>query len=150
MKKINLSILLILFYYLSYSQTNIQWIKYPSISPDGSQIAFGYKGDIYLVSSQGGIATPLTIHESQDMMPIWSQDGKTIAFASDRYGNFDVFTIPVDGGIPKRITFHSSADYPQDFSPDNKRILLQVLESSAIQISVFIAPDCLAIYILLI
>jgi Tol biopolymer transport system component len=33
------------------------------------------------------------------MMPVWSKDGKQIAFASDRYGNFDVFTLPVTGEL---------------------------------------------------
>jgi Tol biopolymer transport system component len=55
------------------------------------------------------------------MMPM-SKDGKQIAFASDRYGNFDVF-IPVTGGTPTRLTFNSAADYPYDFSPDSKNVL---------------------------
>lgn len=107
----------------SFAQENILWMRYPSISPDGSQIAFGYKGDLYLVASSGGIATPLTIHDSHDMMPVWSHDGKSIAFASDRYGNFDVFVMPVSGGTPQRLTHHSAADYPQDFTPDDRGIL---------------------------
>jgi len=123
MKKIFLVLALSLSSITLFSQETIQWIRYPSISPDGSKIAFGYKGDIYIVSSSGGIANPLTIHESQDMMPIWSHDGKTIAFASDRFGNFDVFTMSANGGTPKRLTFHSAADYPQDFTPDNKQVL---------------------------
>lgn len=99
------------------------WLRYPSISPDGKTIAFGYKGDIYLVNAQGGTAVPLTIHEAHDMMPVWSKDGKQIAFASDRYGNFDVFVLPVTGGTPTRLTYNSAADYPYDFSPDSKNVL---------------------------
>jgi tricorn protease len=105
------------------AQTEAAFMRFPSISPDGSKIAFGYKGDIYIVPSAGGMATPLTIHEAHDQMPIWSKDGKTIAFASDRHGNMDVFTIGVQGGTPNRITYHSSNDYPQDFSADSKQIL---------------------------
>ena len=67
------------------------WLRYPAISPDGKQIAFGYRGDIYLVPAKGGQAAPLTIHDAHDFMPVWSHDGKQIAFASDRHGNFDVF-----------------------------------------------------------
>ncbi|MDR0793697.1 MAG: PDZ domain-containing protein [Chitinophagaceae bacterium] len=99
------------------------WMRYPAISPDGKTIAFGYKGDLYRVDAAGGIATPLTIHEAQDMMPVWSHDGKSIAFASDRYGNFDVFVMPATGGAPVRLTYNSSADFPYDFSPDNKQVL---------------------------
>ena len=107
----------------AYSQNNPLWLRYPSISPDGKTIVFGYKGDIYRVDAKGGIAIPLTIHEAHDMMPVWSRDGKSIAFASDRYGNFDVFIIPSMGGDPVRLTYHSSPDYPTDFSIDNQQVL---------------------------
>lgn len=107
----------------AFSQSNPLWLRYPSISPDGKTIVFGYKGDIYRVDAKGGIAIPLTIHEAHDMMPVWSRDGKSIAFASDRYGNFDVFIIPAMGGDPLRLTYHSSPDYPTDFSIDNQQVL---------------------------
>ncbi|MBK9110051.1 MAG: PD40 domain-containing protein [Saprospiraceae bacterium] len=90
MKKCAITLSLLFTIASSFAQENILWMRYPNISPDGTQIAFGYKGDLYLVPATGGIATPLTIHESHDMMPVWSHDGKSIAFASDRYGNFDV------------------------------------------------------------
>ncbi|NML41979.1 peptidase S41 [Chitinophaga sp. G-6-1-13] len=108
---------------VTYAQENALWLRYPAISPDGKTIAFGYKGDIYRVDANGGVAVPLTIHEAQDMMPVWSHDGKYIAFASDRYGNFDVFVMPAEGGTPVRLTSNSSADYPYDFTPDNKQVL---------------------------
>ena len=105
------------------AQTTPLWMRYPAISPDGKTIAFGYKGDLYTVSTSGGVAVPLTIHEAHDMMPVWSHDGKYIAFASDRNGNFDVFIMPSTGGAPVRLTYNSSADYPYDFSPDDKRVI---------------------------
>ncbi|SEV89447.1 C-terminal processing protease CtpA/Prc, contains a PDZ domain [Chitinophaga sp. YR573] len=106
-----------------HAQDNALWLRYPAISPDGKTIAFGYKGDIYRVDVNGGVAVPVTIHEAQDMMPVWSHDGKQIAFASDRYGNFDVFVMPATGGTPVRLTYNSAGDYPYDFSPDNKQVL---------------------------
>lgn len=107
----------------TYAQDNALWLRYPAISPDGKTIAFGYKGDIYRVDVNGGVAVPVTIHEAQDMMPVWSHDGKYIAFASDRYGNFDVFVMPAEGGAPVRLTTNSAADFPYDFTPDNKQVL---------------------------
>lgn len=99
------------------------WLRYPAISPDGNTIVFGYKGDLYSVPATGGTAIPLTLNESQEEMPVWSHDGKSIAFASDRYGNFDVFIMPANGGEAKRLTFNSANDFPWDFSPDNTKVI---------------------------
>jgi tricorn protease len=99
------------------------WMRYTAISPDGQTIAFTYKGDLYTVPTNGGRAYPLTLHEGYDFMPVWSHDGKSIAFASDRYGNFDVFVMPAIGGEATRLTYHSSSDYPSDFTTDNQSII---------------------------
>jgi Tol biopolymer transport system component/C-terminal processing protease CtpA/Prc len=108
---------------VAFGQSEASWLRYPSISPDGSTIVFTYKGDLYRVAATGGTATPLTMHEAHDFMPVWSPDGKQVAFASDRYGNFDVYVMPVTGGEAKRITFHSAGEVPYSFSPDGKSIL---------------------------
>ena len=80
------------------------WMRDVKISPDGKQIAFCYKGDIYKVASTGGSAVRLTSHDSYESVPVWSPDGKQIAFASDRYGNNDVFIMNADGGSAVRLT----------------------------------------------
>ena len=123
MRSLLLSLVLLLTVGENIAQNNPLWMRYPAISPDGKTIAFGYKGDIYKVDATGGTAVPLTLHEAQDMMPVWSHDGKYIAFASDRYGNFDVFVMPSSGGIPTRVTYNSAADFPFDFSPDNSQLI---------------------------
>jgi tricorn protease len=99
------------------------WLRYPSISPDGHTVLFCFKGDVYKVSSDGGVAIPLTISESVEFSPVWSHDGKYIAFASNRYGNFDVFIMPAAGGEAKRLTYFSGWDIPTTFSPDDKEII---------------------------
>jgi tricorn protease len=99
------------------------WLRYPAVSPEGSAIAFCYKGDIYRVPAAGGQAVPLTIGEAYDYSPVWSHDGKWIAFASDRYGNFDVFLMPAGGGEARRLTAHSAADLPSSFTADDKAVL---------------------------
>ncbi len=105
------------------AQQDPLWLRYPAISPDGKNIVFSYKGDLYKVASSGGEATALTLHEAHDYMPVWSRDGKYIAFASDRYGNMDVYVMPSSGGEAKRLTYHSANDYPTDFTADGKSVL---------------------------
>lgn len=99
------------------------WLRYPTISPDGHSILFCNQGDIYKVPASGGQAVPLTIGEAYDVAPVWSHDGRSIAFASDRYGNFDVFIMPASGGEAKRLTHHSASDIPSGFSADDERVL---------------------------
>jgi tricorn protease len=106
-----------------YGQTAPNWLRYPTISPDGSKIVFTYKGDLFSVSSSGGKATQLTFHEAHDFKPVWSKDGKQIAFASDRYGNFDLFIMSSEGGEAKRLTYHSNDEIPFDFSADGQKVI---------------------------
>ncbi|MDE5959308.1 MAG: DPP IV N-terminal domain-containing protein, partial [Muribaculaceae bacterium] len=70
------------------------WLRDVKISPDGSTIAFTYKGDIYTVPSAGGAALRLTTSGSYESSPVWSPDGKQIAFSSDHHGSADVFVMP--------------------------------------------------------
>ena len=110
-------------WFQALAQQEALWLRYPAISPDGKTIAFGYKGDLYRVDVEGGTAIPLTLNSAHDQMPVWSRDGKQIAFASDRHGNFDVFVMPASGGEPVRLTYHSAGDFPYDFTPDGNNVL---------------------------
>jgi len=114
------------------AQETALWLRYPAISPDGQTILFCYKGDIYKVPSSGGQAVPLTISEAYDYAPVWSHDGKSIAFASDRYGNFDIYLMPAWGGEAKRLTFHSASDVPSGFTADDKNILFTSARQDAV------------------
>lgn len=114
-----------------------EWFLHSSISPDSKTIAFSYKGDIYTVPAKGGTARPLTIHNDWDGHPIWSQDGKSITFASDRNGNLDVYVMPAKGGKAKRLTYHSSHDIPQDFTKDGEGVLFTSSRMDSTQSTVF-------------
>jgi tricorn protease len=99
-----------------------EWMRYPSISPDGKTIAFAYQGDIFTVSVEGGEAKQITSHVGYDYMPVWSNDSRKLAFASNRHGNFDVFIVDRDGGVPTRLTYHSMHDYPYAFDPTDAKV----------------------------
>jgi tricorn protease len=106
----------------SYAATPL-WLRDVQISPDGTEIAFCYKGDIYKVPANGGTATQLTTQASYECSPIWSPDSKQIAFASDRNGNFDLFVMSADGGAARRLTTHSASEIPSTFTTDGNYIL---------------------------
>ena len=98
--------------------------RHPAPSPDGSQIAFSWQGDLWLVSASGGEARRLTAHPATERYPVWSRDGSMLAFASDRHGSLDVFVMRTDGAEgPRRLTFASVTDTPCDFTPDGSSVL---------------------------
>ncbi len=99
------------------------WMRYPAISPDGSTIAFEYRGDIYTVPTTGGHATAIVTHVAYDFSPVWSPDGKWIAYASDRNGNFDVFLVSSTGGYSKQLTVHTANEIPACFTPNGDSVL---------------------------
>ena len=124
MKKIfSLLFLFSILCYNALAQQPARWLRNPSISPDGKEIVFGYMGNLYKVSAEGGIAVPITTGSDYCTNAKWSHDGKLIAFSSNKYGNFDIFTMPSTGGIPTRITYNSKSDMAFDFTPDDKNIL---------------------------
>src|SRR5512132_4204839 len=97
--KLILSFAIVLFsFFALIVQDGALWLRYLAISPDGQTILFEYKGDIWSVPSTGGNAMPMTLSETYEFAPVWSHDGRSIAFASDRYGNFDIFVMPAGGG----------------------------------------------------
>lgn len=101
----------------------IKGMRSLALSPDGKQLAFVYHGDVWVVSSQGGKAEPVTSHVEYDSNPVWSPDGKWIAFASNRNGSTQTFLVPADGGTPKRLTYYAGGVGPADWTPDGKAIL---------------------------
>src|SRR5437899_6424284 len=113
------------------AQEPIRYARTPDISPDGKLVAFSYLGDIWVVETIGGVARPVTMHEAHDILPAFSPDGRSIAFSSNRHGNYDVFVVPVEGGKPRRLTFDSASDQVCGWSPDGKKILFASSRTTA-------------------
>jgi tricorn protease len=87
-----------------------------------TQIVFTYGGYLWSVPREGGDARQLTTggHEG---LPVFSPDGKWIAFTAQYDGNADVFVMAAEGGEPRRLTWHPGPDVAVGWTPDGKRVL---------------------------
>ena len=106
---------------LAIDPVDTRMLAQPAIS--SSHIAFVYAEDIWIANKDGSNPRRLTIDDGIESNPVFSPNGKTIAFNGEYDGNIDVFTIPVEGGIPTRLTWHPSPDIVRGFTPDGKSVL---------------------------
>ena len=102
-------------------QSQIKLLRHPSYNK--GKVAFSYLGDIWVAGEDGTGAQRLTDNKARDIYPRFSPDGKSIAFSSNRDGNYDVYVVPSDGGRPRQLTFHTANDNVVGWTPDGKSIL---------------------------
>jgi tricorn protease len=122
MKKVWLPFLCILFLSAAaFAQTTPLLMRNPTLSK--TQIVFSYAGDLWTVSRDGGDATRLTNGVGNEYAPIFSPDGRWVAFTGEYDGNTDVYVIPSTGGVPKRLTYHPGPDGVVGWTPDSKQVL---------------------------
>jgi tricorn protease len=81
-------------------------LRFPDVC--GERIAFSYAGDVWIVSSRGGIAARLTSDAGLELFPKFSPDCQTLAFTAQYGGDDQVYTVPVAGGSPTRLTSYPS------------------------------------------
>ncbi|MBQ7361743.1 MAG: PD40 domain-containing protein [Bacteroidaceae bacterium] len=105
---------------ITFASETPRWLRNCKISPDGTTIAFTYKGDIFTVPASGGEARQITSLDSYDTTPIWSNDGENIVFSSNRNGSFDLYIVSKKGGTPKRLTTNAANEYPEVFLNDKE------------------------------
>ena len=113
----------------------------PQISPDGKWVAYSVAtpdmdanrnaSNVWMVSTAGGAPQQLT-QSGHDSSPVWSPDGKTIAFVSSRSGDSQVYLLSLEGGEAQKLTKLSTGADIVKWSPDGKTI--------AFTSSVY--PDC--------
>ena len=102
--------------------TAIPYYADPAISPDGSEIAFSSGGDIWTVSANGGEAHLLISDPAFDSNPIYSPDGKYLAFNSTRTGNGDIYIYNLKTNELKRLTYDDGNEALSAWSPDSKYV----------------------------
>lgn len=98
------------------------WLRGAAISPDGSRIAFTYRGRIFTVEAEGGEAHAVTSSGHYSHSPAWHPDSREIAFASDVNGDDDVFVTDAANGV-RRLTWSSRPEAPTNFTPDGSKVL---------------------------
>jgi tricorn protease len=96
-----------------------------SISPTGKRAVFEARGDVFTVPAEHGAVVNLTrSSNAAERSPRWSPDGKTIAYWSDRSGEYELTIRPADGtGSEKKLTsLGSGFRYAPEWSPDSKKL----------------------------
>ncbi|WP_353205341.1 LpqB family beta-propeller domain-containing protein, partial [Sphingomonas sp.] len=92
----------------------------PSLSPDGSLIAFASGGDIWEVAASGGIARPLVTDAATESRPLYSPDGTRLAFTSTRGGSANLYVLDLASGAVTRLTYAEAGEELDAWSPDGK------------------------------
>jgi tricorn protease len=96
------------------------------LSPSGARAVFGARGDVFTVPAKKGDVRNLTnTSGTRELWPVWSPDGKWIAYFSDATGEYELYIRPQDGSGPeKRITTDAQAyRYGPKWSPDSSKLL---------------------------
>lgn len=108
----------------------------PDVDRTGSWLAFASTmhrstSDIYMKSVRGETLTQITDDPADDVMPCFSPDGKSIAFASNRTGNWDIFTTTLDGKRTIQITSDNDQELHPTWSPDGRYLAYCKLNSQS-------------------
>lgn len=152
MKKLIASILLCGCFLIATAQQEARLLRFPAVY--GDKVAFTYAGDLYIVSSSGGVARRITSHPGYEMFARFSHDGKSIAFTGQYDGNTEVFVIPSTGGEPKRITYTATLgrddvadrmgpnNIVMGWTPDDKQVIYRGRGTSfnAFKGKIYLAP----------
>jgi tricorn protease len=100
-------------------------IQYASLSPDGNRVLFQARGDIFSVPAENGFVKDLTrTSGAAERYPMWSPDGKSIAYWSDASGEYELYVMQPDNeGSAKKLTNYGAGyRYDAAWSPDSKKL----------------------------
>lgn len=105
--------------------TPIQLTTSHSLGPDGEQLAFAWRGDIWVAGIDGSGLRRMTRHPAKENYPALSPDGKLLAFTSNRTGSDQVYVMPLAGGEPRRITSNTEGFVLYGWYADSKAVLVR-------------------------
>ena len=110
----------------------------PDIDRSGARVVFAstrhnLRPDLYLKAVDGVAVTQLTADPAADVQPMFSPDGKRIAFASDRAGNWDLWILELDGSQPIQVTQSAADELHPSWSPDGSRLVYCSLQPGSSQ-----------------
>lgn len=111
-------------------QETIQLAGPPDVSPDGKQLVFAWKGDIWLAPTAGGAARLLSTHPASEEFPRFSPDGREVAFVSERSGGWMVYVVPTEGGVPQQLTWHTEGNQLLGWYPDGRSLLTRAVRDA--------------------
>lgn len=101
---------------------------YPRLSPDGATLALDVHGenrDIWLYDIARRTASQLSMGATEDLLPIWSRDGKRVFWGSNRAGHFDVYSRAADGATPERLEYGTpKSEMPLSLSADGTKLFI--------------------------
>lgn len=93
-------------------------------SPDGQRLVFSAQGALWVMPVTGSAATRITGWELEPTAPVWSPDGKTIAFQNYApEGNYHIWTVAPDGGSPVELTTGPNDDREPAWLPDGSGLV---------------------------
>jgi tricorn protease len=110
--------------FTAHGSEAVQLASGPALSPSGDSLAISWRGDIWIVPSNGGRLRRITSHSGRDYYPEFSPDGKTLAFCSDRTGSMQIYTVPTGGGAPQQRTSHTEGYTLESWYPDGSAFLV--------------------------
>lgn len=96
-------------------------LRQPALSAE--HLAFVYAGDIWIANRDGSLPRRLTSHPAEEKTPLFSPDGRLLAFAAEYETQVDVHVVPVEGGQPRRLTWHPADDIPVGWSADGTAVV---------------------------
>ncbi len=116
----------------------------PSISRDGTSMIFAstrhsMNPDIYYKDVDAVAVVQLTSDPASDVQPCFSPDGRRVAFASDRTGNWDIWIVNLDGQQAVQVTSSAGHEVHPTWSPDGKQLVFSSMSERGGQWQLWVA-----------